>query len=127
MTEYKANCTYGGYYQKNVKVWVSRKLSYMPYAQAGVRFYPGKVQLVSYETIVAEIVDGWVFCYGTFSASTRRHIGAFCKEFLPGFSYQDMKMLYTYGEKCNIYTGELLPVEEKTDEKNEDGNICSVA
>lgn len=48
------------------------------YHKAKVQEWHGNVRLQSYETIVAEIKDGKPIIYGTYSATTLRHI----KEFL---------------------------------------------
>lgn len=106
MTTYTAHCT-AGYYAYDRAVTVDKKLDRMPYAQAGILKNGNAVQLVSYETIVCEIADGWLHVFGTFSASTRRHIGAFLKECAPAFSYQDAKKCYADGVEMNVYTGEI--------------------
>ena len=84
MATYRANCVYGGYYQKDVIVHVDRRLRYMPYAQAGYRTYAeGKyLVLVSYETdvIAIDLDRRLMVCTGTYSQTTHRHIGAFLRE-----------------------------------------------
>lgn len=84
----------------------------MPYAQATVIEYnDGSVTLVSYTTPVILVDrDGWLSCTGTYSATTRRHIGRFMQEM--GFgSYQLAKKLYLDGMRYNIRTGEVLPLD----------------
>lgn len=108
MKTYKANCM-TGYYQYSRYVTVSRRLDLMPYAQAGIIERADGVQLVSYETIVAEIVDGWLHCYGTFSASTRRHIGAWLREVAPSLNYHDAKRCFADSVEMNVNTGEVRP------------------
>ena len=56
---------------------MEKKLSAMPYAQAKVRMLSGcdHNELISYQTTVAAIRDGWLHIYGLYSATTRRHIG----------------------------------------------------
>ena len=108
MTTYKANCS-EGYYEYTRFVTVDKKLDRMPYAQAGILKRGDAVQLVSYETIVCEVVNGWLHCYGTFSASTRRHIGAFLKEVAPRLSYYDAKACYLDDVEMNVETGETRP------------------
>ena len=105
MTTYKANCM-EGYYQYERYVTVDKRLDNMPYAQAGIISRPDGSQLVSYETIVAEIVDNWLHVYGTFSASTRRHIGAYLKEVAPSLCYHDAKRAYEKDIEINVLTGE---------------------
>ena len=108
MNHYVAKCQ-EGYYGWSRHVYVNRRLERMPYAQAGVLIRPDGIQLVSYETIAAEIIDGWLHVYGLFSASTRKHIGAFLHEYAPSLSYYDAKRCYESGEELNIDTGETRP------------------
>lgn len=90
-----------------------RNLKNMPYAQAQVKVTDNQIVLISYTTpvIYIEKDSGEVSITGTYSPTTRKHIGAFCKEYLPNLSYQDMKQLYLKNETYNIYTGEVKPVE----------------
>lgn len=85
------------------------RLNNMPYAQAHtVHYDDGLKVLVSYTTPVAELTkDGWLEILGLYSATTRRHIGAFMKEYTP-FNYQLAKQLFEDGMKLNIYTGEVI-------------------
>lgn len=85
-----------------------KKLASMPYAQAQVEI-TDTIVLRSYRTAVI-IVDseGWLSCTGTYSQTTRKHIGAFMKEYNFG-DYQTAKMLYNEGLKLNVYTGEVVP------------------
>ena len=85
------------------------KLSAMPYAQATViRFDNGAVTLRSYATDVAHIdPNGWLAVYGLYSATTRKHISAFVKEYA-GISYQVAKDLHLRRYMYNIYTGEVV-------------------
>ena len=108
MTTYKANCS-EGCYEYTRFVTVDKKLDRMPYAQAGILKVNDGLQLVSYETVVCEIVGGWLHCYGTFSNSTRRHIGAFLKEVAPSLTYYDAKACYTDDVEMNVETGEIRP------------------
>lgn len=93
-----------------------KKLKKMPYAQAQVRIYTDengniyKTVLQSYKTDVI-IIDkyGWVRCTGTYSNTTRRHISAFCKEYLP-FDYYTMKQCYFDDCVINKVTGEVIPI-----------------
>lgn len=93
-------------------VEVSCKLKYMPTATAGINLYMnGQVELMSYETSVISIdADGWLTCTGTYSATTRKHIGAFLKEWAPLLSYYDAKTAYEDNHKVNTHTGEVLPL-----------------
>ena len=85
------------------------KLKNHPYAQCSVRVYDdGSIVFTSYNTDVIYIdEEGWLYVTGLYSATTRKQIGYFLKEYLPAFSYQDIKMLYDEGLLWNIYTGEL--------------------
>jgi len=62
--------------------------------QANCRVYiydNGDIDMYSYRTRIISISGGKIQCTGTYSATTRKHIGLFCKEYLPGYSYYDMK------------------------------------
>ena len=84
-------------------------LSTMPYAQAKVHITEHTIYLVSYTTTVAYIdPEGWLVINGLYSATTRKHIGAFMREYGYG-DYQLAKMLYKDGLKMNIYTGDVVP------------------
>ena len=108
MKQYRAHCM-SGYYQYERMVTVDKKLDSMPYAQAGIICKGNTVFLVSYETIVCEIDNEWLHCYGTFSQSTRKHIGAFLKECAPNLNYYHAKDCYLNDIEININTGEIRP------------------
>ena len=97
-----------GYYEKVVTY--DKPLRYCPYGSAGVVVsYDGTIHLVSYTTRVISIdPDGFMEVTGTYSATTRKHIAAFLREYAPAFRYQDAKELARTGDKINIYTGEVL-------------------
>lgn len=83
----------------------TRKLHEMPYAQAKILTDGKSYQLWSYNTCVAFIdCKGWLIITGLYSVTTRRHIGAFMREF--GFDYQTAKQLFTDNMSMNIYSGE---------------------
>ena len=86
----------------------TKKLNSMPYAQAQVEI-DDTIVLRSYRTAVI-IVDseGWLSCTGTYSQTTRKHIGSFMREYNFG-TYQTAKTLYEEGLKMNVYTGEVVP------------------
>lgn len=86
-----------------------KKLEKMPYAQASVIIMDnGLVILRSYFTDVAMIQpDGWLTINGLYSATTRKHIGAFMNEYANS-SYQLAKELYKKKLSYNIYTGEVV-------------------
>lgn len=85
-------------------------LKSMPYAQAKVLVDKNTIALKSYNTIVAEIENGWLKVYGLFSMTTRRHLSAFCKEYANIHMFNTIKVLASTGDKYNIYTGEVLPL-----------------
>jgi hypothetical protein len=69
------------------------KLAAMPYAQAHIVRRTNAIVLVSYTTEVAEIRGGCLTVKGLYSATTRKHISAFCRQF--GTDYQTAKKCYT--------------------------------
>ena len=87
----------------------TRTLSAMPYAQAKVLVMDnGHIVLRSYYTDVSLLqADGWLTVNGLYSATTRKHIGAFMREYAKA-DYQLAKQLYTDGYTYNIYTGEVV-------------------
>ena len=88
---------------------MTKKLINHPYAQCEIIITPGYVACKSYNTIVATIQGGWLVINGLYSATTRRHISAFVREYA-NLSYQTAKRLYEDAYKYNIYTGEVCPV-----------------
>ena len=96
MATYNARCIIGGYWEEYRRVYVDERLSLMPYAQAGTLYKDGEVQLISYDTLVCYTDHGYLYCTGTYSNSTRKHIGAWLKEHFPMLSYYDMKYCYLY-------------------------------
>ena len=90
---------------------MEKKLTAMPYAQAKVRMLSGFYhnELVSYQTTVAAVRGGWLYIYGLYSQTTRRHIGAYVREYA-NINYQLAKELFEKKMKYNIYTGEVAPI-----------------
>lgn len=91
-----------------------KKLSAMPYAQAHVEIDPaGNIYLFSYVTLVCVLtVDGWLTCTGTYSQTTRKHIGAFMREYVSypsgdRGSYYDAKRCFENEWRFNVKTGEV--------------------
>ena len=84
--------------------YVEKKLKYCPYGSCKVRVYEdGKIQLISYCTMVIEIDEnGYILCTGTYSATTRKHIGCFLKEYASNLCYYDMKKIAGTGEVISI-------------------------
>ena len=104
MPIYHANCIYG-YFQKDVPVFVSKRLAYQPHAQAGViaDTRQGKrwFHLMSYESLIFSycpddntICFDWSTASPDYSRTTVRHVSSFCKEYVPCMSYQSIKKLY---------------------------------
>lgn len=90
-----------------------KKLKYCPHGQAYVTVDEhGAISLVSYSTTVI-VIDpmGWLTCSGTYSATTRRHIGAFMKEYT-NMNYYTAKDAYLNNYAINIYTGEIIKLGE---------------
>ena len=90
---------------------MEKKLNKMPHAQAKVLIMDnGNIILRSYYTDVAMIRSGgWLTINGLYSATTRRHIGAFVKEYA-NISYQLAKDLCIKKMAYNIYTGEIVEI-----------------
>ena len=84
------------------------KLKNHPYAQCSVSVRnDGAVFFTSYNTVVIDIdKDGWLHVSGLYSATTRKQIGYFLKEYVPQLDYYDIKRLYYSKLMINIYTGE---------------------
>lgn len=92
-----ANYTYHNY----------KKLAFMPYAQAKVAIVQDGSYLVSYSTLVATIKDGWLMVHGLHSATTRRHISAYVREYAK-VDYSIAKRCVTESLNYNIHTGEFM-------------------
>ena len=97
------------YKTANGELTTTRRLAYMPNAQAGIDIYSnGEKVLISYHTEVLSLTpDNYLTCYGLFSMTTRRHISAFLKEFCPQITFQTVKYCYDNNYSINIKTGEL--------------------
>ena len=80
------------------------------YAQAHMEPIHGGLALYSYDTRVAEVVDGWLRINGLYSMTTRRHSGWFMRE-LGRFTYQLAKQLYEDNKEFNIWTGEVRDID----------------
>lgn len=88
-----------------------KKLSAMPYAQAHIEIDDkGNIYLFSYITLVASIEDDWLTVYGLYSATTRKHISAFVREYADT-NYQVAKQCYNDGYRYNIHTGEVIDIK----------------
>ena len=96
----------------SVVVCYDRALREMPYAQCGVNFTDdGHIVFISYTTPVIYIDhEGWLICTGTYSATTRKQIGRFLREYAPLMNYQMVKKAYEDEMTINIHTGEIKPL-----------------
>lgn len=89
------------------------RLRSMPYAQCHVNIVHDEdgveVELVSYSTsvcIIREHDSGiTLYCSGTYSATTARHINRFTREFLGRSHYQDCKSALEVDSKSETYPG----------------------
>ena len=96
-----------GYFTKTVNY--EKNLAYCPYGSAGIIFNDNGTHLISYTTTVCSIdKNGFLSCTGTYSATTRKHIAAFLKEYAPNMCYHDAKKAYENNYAINIYTGEIV-------------------
>ena len=113
MKTYKARCVYG-YYEKIVEVVVDKRLKYCPYGQCGVRIHVNKdesceYRLISYQSTIliykpkihSLIIDGdkEITAHANCTATTRRHVSAFLKEYIPSLTYHDIKNALKNDEK----------------------------
>lgn len=114
METYTCNAYYGDIYGRTTTVTVDRRLEKMPYAQAGVVYESdGGNSLISYATKVATVDgEGFLTCGGTYSATTRKHLGRWMQEFNTPCDYYTCKEAAEKDLAINIYTGEILTMEE---------------
>ena len=68
-------------------------LKHCPNGQCRAEVLENKVSLISYFTtvIIIDYDNGTIECTGTYSATTRRHIAHFLREYKPELTYKDMK------------------------------------
>lgn len=96
-----------GYYYTTVTY--DKRLQHCPYGSCGVVFTNNAIHLVSYTTVVCSIDNnGFLSCTGTYSATTKKHIGAFLKEYAPNLNYYNAKHCYENNVAMNIHTGEIV-------------------
>ncbi len=90
-----------------------KKLTDHPYSQCHVEIdCIGGTHFISYKTDVITISHaGWLTCYGLYSATTRKQIGWFMREYCHPLTYHDAKHCYFCNVQINIHTGEIRPVE----------------
>ena len=88
-----------------------KKLKEIPYGQCFVEIAnKNTFYLWSYRTLVAKVEKGWLTVKGLYSMTTRKHIGAFMREYC-GSTYQVAKKLYEDGYMLNIDTGEVVEID----------------
>lgn len=98
-----------GYFGKDTEMTVDEPLAGHESAQAGVRFASyGAIELWSYATHVCTIKGDLVYCFFNGTATTRKHIGWFMREYAKSY-YQVAKMSADTGMWVNFKTGELVP------------------
>lgn len=89
-----------------------KKLKFIPYGNAFVEIAnKNTFYLWSYRTLVCKVEQGWLTVKGLYSMTTRKHIGAFMREYCCS-TYQVAKQLYNDGYKLNIDTGEVVEIEK---------------
>ena len=90
-----------------------KKLTDHSYSQCYVSIDPKVgIHFYSYRTLVITIdTEGWLTCYGLYSATTRKQIGWFMSEYCRPLSYHDAKRCYCDNMQINIHTGEIRTVE----------------
>ena len=107
MTSYECVC---GEYRIERRAWVDKRLSEHPSSQCGVIVNKDGTHFISYVTHVITIDnDGWLSCTGTYSATTRKQIGWFLREYAPRLCYHDAKHCAEKGVEMNIHTREVRP------------------
>ena len=91
---------------------MKKTLKFMPYAQAHVILEHGDITLISYKTPVATITSDFEFMIaGLYSRTTRRHIKAFIKEYIPfEMDSESIKYLAKNPVKLDLTTGEVLDI-----------------
>lgn len=64
----------------------------------------GDIALRSYETIVLYYRKdtGFLYCSGTYSQTTRKHMSWFLREYFPNVRYQSMRDCYLHDEKYHV-------------------------
>lgn len=90
-----------------------KKLTDHPYSQCFVSTDPKVgIHFYSYRTLVITIDnDGWLTCYGLYSATIRKQIGWFMREYCSPLTFHNAKRCYCENMQINIHTGEIRPVE----------------
>lgn len=95
-------------------VWYDEHLKYCYYGSCGIVNSKDCKILVSYSTPIIDLYnDGWLIVRfnPAYSRTTIKHVSAFLKEYT-NLSYYMAKDLYKNDTAYNIFTGEILPVNE---------------
>lgn len=72
----------------------------------------GGIHFISYKTEVITVSPaGWLACYGLYSATTRKQIGWFMREYCSPLTFRDAKRCYYDNMQINTKTGEVRKVE----------------
>ena len=88
-----------------------KKLKEIPYGNAFVEIVDNETYyLWSYRTLVAKVEKNRLSVNGLYSMTTRRHIGAFVREYC-NLSFQTAKKLYSDGMMMDITTGEVTEIK----------------
>ena len=90
-----------------------KKLTDHAYSQCNVYIDAmGGIHFISYKTEVITISPaGWLTCYGLHSATTRKQIGWFMREYCAPLTYYTAKHCYCDNVQINIHTWEIRQVE----------------
>ena len=90
-----------------------KKLREIPYGNAFVEIDEENncYYLWSYRTLVAKVENNWLTVNGLYSMTTRRHIGAFVREYC-NLTYELAKRIYQDGYKLDITTGEVVEIDD---------------
>ena len=101
------------HYYSTKTVRCEKALDSMPYAKCGVdTLKDGTILFYSYETLVISVSPtGWLECTGTYSATTRKQIGRFMREYF-GMSYYDAKAAFEGNYVLNVNTREVKSLDE---------------
>jgi len=86
-------------------MYIEKTLKSHPYANCKIIITDEYIYLKSYNTIILKycITDYTLSVSGLYSSTTRKHIGYWLKEVLPGVSYSQVKKAYE--NNYSIYTG----------------------
>ena len=97
---------------------MTKKLEKMPYAQARVEISEdgNRIYLWSYRTVVAHIINNWLIVNGLYSMTTRKHLGAFMKEYCNS-DFAQAKDCYENKYMLNIETGEIRFLKDVFNDK----------